>query len=182
MAPVQWQAYTDSHNPWSSTVGPGFVNSTYVQLSSPLSTYPILVICRCQFPQITDEGLRDSSIHGEVCGAPELYMVHASSLSRIFAQSTRVDSDYNPGSTLRPRKSVRLPRLLTVIHTLTSNKCRGYQQCNNIPGRFWPSSGLVSFFKIHATGRSHPIFQLRLTGAKISLQQGLFYSFRYHYR
>ena len=29
-SPVQWQAFTDSSNPWTTTVGPGFVDSTYV--------------------------------------------------------------------------------------------------------------------------------------------------------
>ncbi|THU98971.1 phosphoglycerate mutase-like protein [Dendrothele bispora CBS 962.96] len=43
---VQWQAFTNSNNPWTNTVGPGFVNST------------------CQFPQITPEGITDSHTHG----------------------------------------------------------------------------------------------------------------------
>ncbi|TFK36310.1 phosphoglycerate mutase-like protein [Crucibulum laeve] len=43
---VQWQALSDSTNPWVNTVGPGFVNST------------------CQFPQITSSGLDDSVTHG----------------------------------------------------------------------------------------------------------------------
>ncbi|KAF8977495.1 histidine phosphatase [Cyathus striatus] len=43
---VHWQAYSDPLNPWTNTIGPGFVNST------------------CQFPQITSEGLEDSITHG----------------------------------------------------------------------------------------------------------------------
>ncbi|KAF8192922.1 phosphoglycerate mutase-like protein [Pholiota molesta] len=46
VSPVQWQAFTDLENPWTTTVGPGFVGST------------------CQFPQITDGGLQDSITHG----------------------------------------------------------------------------------------------------------------------
>ncbi|TFK60936.1 phosphoglycerate mutase-like protein [Pluteus cervinus] len=43
---VQWQAVQDPNNPFSSTMAPGFINST------------------CQFPQITPEGLKDSVVHG----------------------------------------------------------------------------------------------------------------------
>ncbi|KAF8664201.1 hypothetical protein AX16_000764 [Volvariella volvacea WC 439] len=43
---LQWQGSRDPANPWSNTVGPGFINST------------------CQFPQITPEGLEDSIAHG----------------------------------------------------------------------------------------------------------------------
>ncbi|KAJ3500824.1 hypothetical protein NLJ89_g9621 [Agrocybe chaxingu] len=46
VSPVQWQAFADETNPWTSTVGPGFIGSA------------------CQFPQITDEGLQDSITHG----------------------------------------------------------------------------------------------------------------------
>ncbi|KAF8915656.1 histidine phosphatase [Mucidula mucida] len=46
VAEIQWQAYGSAENPWTSTVGPGFVDST------------------CQFPQITTEGLWDAYIHG----------------------------------------------------------------------------------------------------------------------
>ncbi|KDR79193.1 hypothetical protein GALMADRAFT_243093 [Galerina marginata CBS 339.88] len=46
VSPVQWQGFTDSQNPWVSTVGPGFIGSS------------------CQFPQITSEGLEDSITHG----------------------------------------------------------------------------------------------------------------------
>ncbi|KAF9044278.1 histidine phosphatase [Panaeolus papilionaceus] len=45
-SPVQWQTYRDSTNPWTTTVGPGFVGSS------------------CQFPQITAQGLQDSYTHG----------------------------------------------------------------------------------------------------------------------
>ncbi|KAG6853272.1 hypothetical protein C0991_005543 [Blastosporella zonata] len=44
---VEWQAFTNQANPWTNTVGPGFVGST------------------CQLPQITEEGLEDSITHGE---------------------------------------------------------------------------------------------------------------------
>lgn len=44
---IQWQAYINANNPWSKTVGPGFVGST------------------CQFPQITGQGLEDAIIHGK---------------------------------------------------------------------------------------------------------------------
>ncbi|RDB26642.1 Counting factor 60 [Hypsizygus marmoreus] len=43
---IQWQASTNAQNPWTKTVGPGFIGST------------------CQFPQITDQGLEDSITHG----------------------------------------------------------------------------------------------------------------------
>ncbi|PFH47577.1 hypothetical protein AMATHDRAFT_87663 [Amanita thiersii Skay4041] len=43
---VEWQAYTDSQNPFTNTVGPGFVNSS------------------CQNPQITTQGLDDAFEHG----------------------------------------------------------------------------------------------------------------------
>ncbi|KAF9474653.1 phosphoglycerate mutase-like protein [Pholiota conissans] len=55
--PVQWQAFTDAENPWTTTVGPGFVGST------------------CQFPQITGDGLQDSITHGS-----DLRTVYASRL------------------------------------------------------------------------------------------------------
>ncbi|KAF9465582.1 histidine phosphatase [Collybia nuda] len=45
-ADIQWQASTNPFNPWTTTVGPGFVGST------------------CQFPQITGEGLGDAITHG----------------------------------------------------------------------------------------------------------------------
>ncbi|KAJ7063445.1 histidine phosphatase [Mycena amicta] len=45
-AQQQWQAYQSRQNPWTNTVGPGFVNTT------------------CQLPQITSEGLEDSHTHG----------------------------------------------------------------------------------------------------------------------
>lgn len=48
VSPISWQGYTDSHNPFTYTVGPGFENST------------------CAFPQITAEGLEDSHQHGLV--------------------------------------------------------------------------------------------------------------------
>ncbi|KAF8877945.1 phosphoglycerate mutase-like protein, partial [Gymnopilus junonius] len=57
VSPVQWQAFTDSQNPWVNTVGPGFVGSS------------------CQFPQITSEGLQDSITHGS-----DLRTVYASRL------------------------------------------------------------------------------------------------------
>ncbi|KAG5645660.1 hypothetical protein DXG03_005497 [Asterophora parasitica] len=44
---IQWQAFQDAQNPWTTKVGPGFVGST------------------CQFPQITDQGLEDSITHGQ---------------------------------------------------------------------------------------------------------------------
>ncbi|PPQ74665.1 hypothetical protein CVT24_003822 [Panaeolus cyanescens] len=44
----QWQSFRDLNNPWTTTVGPGFVNSS------------------CQFPQITSDGLQDSYTHGSV--------------------------------------------------------------------------------------------------------------------
>ncbi|KAJ7597581.1 histidine phosphatase [Mycena floridula] len=43
---VQWQGFQNAQNPWTTTVGPGFVGST------------------CQFPQITSGGLEDSHQHG----------------------------------------------------------------------------------------------------------------------
>nr|GAT53316.1 histidine phosphatase [Mycena chlorophos] len=43
---IQWSAYTDSQNPWTNTVGPGFVGTN------------------CQLPQITSGGLEDSHEHG----------------------------------------------------------------------------------------------------------------------
>ncbi|KAL1741155.1 histidine phosphatase superfamily [Schizophyllum fasciatum] len=45
-AVVQWNAFTNEQNPWTSSVGPGFVGSN------------------CQLPQITAEGLQDSFQHG----------------------------------------------------------------------------------------------------------------------
>ncbi|KAG6828631.1 hypothetical protein H0H92_007223 [Tricholoma furcatifolium] len=54
---IQWQATTNPLNPWTNTIGPGFVNST------------------CQFPQITDQGLADAMTHGE-----DLRAVYASRL------------------------------------------------------------------------------------------------------
>lgn len=56
-SPVQWQAYRDPQNPWTSIAAPGFVGST------------------CQFPQITSEGLEDSITHGS-----DLRTVYASRL------------------------------------------------------------------------------------------------------
>ncbi|KAF7305069.1 Histidine phosphatase [Mycena kentingensis (nom. inval.)] len=43
---ADWQAFRNSQNPFTNTVGPGFVDTT------------------CQFPQITTEGLEDSHTHG----------------------------------------------------------------------------------------------------------------------
>lgn len=43
---AQWRAYSNPLNPFTNTVGPGFVGST------------------CQFPQITGQGLEDSLAHG----------------------------------------------------------------------------------------------------------------------
>ncbi|KJA21805.1 hypothetical protein HYPSUDRAFT_165255 [Hypholoma sublateritium FD-334 SS-4] len=57
VSPVQWQAFTDTQNPWTTTIGPGFVGST------------------CQFPQITSDGLEDSVVHGS-----DLRSVYASRL------------------------------------------------------------------------------------------------------
>ncbi|KAF8154514.1 histidine phosphatase [Crassisporium funariophilum] len=57
VSPVQWQAFSDPANPWTTTVGPGFVGSS------------------CQFPQITSEGLEDCIIHGA-----DLRAVYASRL------------------------------------------------------------------------------------------------------
>ncbi|KAK0186483.1 phosphoglycerate mutase-like protein [Armillaria mellea] len=52
-----WQASSNTINPWTDSVGPGFVGST------------------CQFPQITTEGLLDSFTHGA-----DLRRVYASRL------------------------------------------------------------------------------------------------------
>ncbi|PPQ88204.1 hypothetical protein CVT25_005169 [Psilocybe cyanescens] len=57
VSPVQWQGYTDAQNPWTKTVGPGFIGSS------------------CQFPQITSQGLEDSITHGS-----DLRAVYASRL------------------------------------------------------------------------------------------------------
>ncbi|KAJ7460998.1 histidine phosphatase [Mycena galericulata] len=46
VAVIQWQAFINPQNPWTTTVGPGFVNTT------------------CQLPQITSDGLVDSHTHG----------------------------------------------------------------------------------------------------------------------
>ncbi|KAJ7702263.1 phosphoglycerate mutase-like protein [Mycena rosella] len=54
---IQWQAYSNSQNPWTASVGPGFVNTT------------------CQLPQITADGLVDSHTHGA-----DLRAVYASRL------------------------------------------------------------------------------------------------------
>jgi len=54
---VQWQAFTNPLNPFTNTVGPGFVGST------------------CQFPQITGQGLEDSVTHGK-----DLHTVYAKPL------------------------------------------------------------------------------------------------------
>ncbi|KAJ6606452.1 phosphoglycerate mutase-like protein [Mycena vulgaris] len=54
---IQWQAYRNTQNPWTNSVGPGFVDTT------------------CQLPQITTEGLADSHIHGS-----DLRSVYASRL------------------------------------------------------------------------------------------------------
>ncbi|KAJ7043142.1 phosphoglycerate mutase-like protein [Mycena alexandri] len=54
---IQWQAFEDSQNPWTTTVGPGFVGTT------------------CQLPQITSEGIVDSHTHGS-----DLRSVYASRL------------------------------------------------------------------------------------------------------
>ncbi|KAK0437736.1 phosphoglycerate mutase-like protein [Desarmillaria tabescens] len=54
---VHWQASSNPINPWTDSVGPGFVGST------------------CQFPQITTEGLFDSFTHGV-----DLRQVYASRL------------------------------------------------------------------------------------------------------
>ncbi|KAJ3886161.1 histidine phosphatase [Lentinula edodes] len=43
---IQWSAYTNSQNPFTNSVGPGFVGSN------------------CAFPQITTGGLNDSYTHG----------------------------------------------------------------------------------------------------------------------
>ncbi|KAK2459977.1 hypothetical protein APHAL10511_007983 [Amanita phalloides] len=44
---VEWQAYTDTQNPWTTSIGPRFNGST------------------CQFPQLTAEGLSDAFVHGQ---------------------------------------------------------------------------------------------------------------------
>ncbi|KAK0199777.1 phosphoglycerate mutase-like protein [Desarmillaria ectypa] len=54
---IQWQVSSNPTNPWTDSVGPGFVGST------------------CQFPQITTEGLFDSFAHGA-----DLRQVYASRL------------------------------------------------------------------------------------------------------
>lgn len=43
---VEWQAFTDAQNPWTTSVGPGFKGST------------------CQFPQLTAPSLDDAYVHG----------------------------------------------------------------------------------------------------------------------
>ncbi|KAL0578188.1 hypothetical protein V5O48_003819 [Marasmius crinis-equi] len=43
---VQWNTFNDQSNPWTNSVGPGFVGSN------------------CQFPAITPQGLEDSRTHG----------------------------------------------------------------------------------------------------------------------
>lgn len=37
-SPVQWQAFTDPRNPWISTQGPGFFDSTYVAIQMHFSS------------------------------------------------------------------------------------------------------------------------------------------------
>jgi acid phosphatase len=67
---VQWQAFTDPSNPWTTTVGPGFVGSS------------------CQFPQITSQGLDDSITHGA-----DLRAVYASRLGlgpRVDPKTTQI--------------------------------------------------------------------------------------------
>ncbi|KAJ7221754.1 phosphoglycerate mutase-like protein [Mycena pura] len=54
---IQWQAFTSTQNPWTNSVGPGFVDTT------------------CQLPQITSDGLVDSHTHGS-----DLRAVYASRL------------------------------------------------------------------------------------------------------
>uniref|UniRef100_A0A0W0EXY4 Putative phosphoglycerate mutase-like protein n=1 Tax=Moniliophthora roreri TaxID=221103 RepID=A0A0W0EXY4_MONRR len=43
---IQWNSFRDQSNPWSKSVGPGFVGSN------------------CIFPQLTPEALEDSHVHG----------------------------------------------------------------------------------------------------------------------
>ncbi|KAF8191394.1 histidine phosphatase [Mycena galopus ATCC 62051] len=54
---IQWQAFTNPQNPWTNSVGPGFVGTT------------------CQLPQITADGIVDSHTHGT-----DLRAVYASRL------------------------------------------------------------------------------------------------------
>ncbi|KAJ7261287.1 histidine phosphatase [Mycena haematopus] len=54
---IQWQAFTSPQNPWTNSVGPGFVGTT------------------CQLPQITADGIVDSHTHGS-----DLRAVYASRL------------------------------------------------------------------------------------------------------
>ncbi|KAJ7684608.1 phosphoglycerate mutase-like protein [Mycena polygramma] len=57
VAEIQWQAFRSPQNPWTNSVGPGFVDTT------------------CQLPQITSEGIVDSHTHGS-----DLRVVYASRL------------------------------------------------------------------------------------------------------
>ncbi|KAJ6547017.1 histidine phosphatase superfamily [Mycena capillaripes] len=54
---IQWQGFGNSQNPWTTSVGPGFVGTT------------------CQLPQITSDGIVDSHTHGS-----DLRSVYASRL------------------------------------------------------------------------------------------------------
>ncbi|KAL1717692.1 histidine phosphatase superfamily [Schizophyllum commune] len=65
-AVIQWNAYTNDQNPWTSSVGPGFVGTN------------------CQLPQITAEGLQDSYQHGA-----DLRSVYAS----IFGWNDTLDPE-----------------------------------------------------------------------------------------
>ncbi|KIK54122.1 hypothetical protein GYMLUDRAFT_177836 [Collybiopsis luxurians FD-317 M1] len=62
---VQWSAYTNPDNPFTNTVGPGFVGSN------------------CAFPQITADGIDDSFTHGS-----DIRSVYASRLGL----STKIDA------------------------------------------------------------------------------------------
>ncbi|KAG6836360.1 hypothetical protein H0H93_008861 [Arthromyces matolae] len=65
-----WRASTNALNPFTNTVGPGFVGTT------------------CQLPQITDQGLQDALTHGQ-----DLRAVYASRLglsSRLDPSTAKI--------------------------------------------------------------------------------------------
>ncbi|KAG6890056.1 hypothetical protein C0995_012514 [Termitomyces sp. Mi166 len=67
---IQWQAFTNPDNPWTTTVGPGFVGTT------------------CQLPQITEEGLEDAITHGQDLRA--VYVSRLGLSSRFDPSTSRI--------------------------------------------------------------------------------------------
>ena len=128
--------------------------------------------CRCQFPQITSEGLQDSIVHGSVytlCFS--IISILLKPVFRTSGQSTRHDLVLALLSTLRKLKFVSLSRTM-ICPIIIQSRCRRNEQCHHLASSFRASCSIIPAFFFAALFCQNPVIQLRLFGANLLVPGG----------